>query len=136
MRSIVMITAIVLGLFAGVFSIAFMQGVIEARIDSATKSELSHIQIHAPHFSDNNDIAFAIPSVNQMVNQIEKLDSVKAVCYRLVTEPFIVTAHGTSGGKLIGIVPEKEKEVTDIYEHIIEGTYLESSSKMPSVLVG
>jgi ABC-type lipoprotein release transport system permease subunit len=55
---------------------------------------------------------------------------------RLVTEPFIMAAHGTGGGKLIGVWPEKEKNVTDISEHVIEGTYLEKSGRMPPILIG
>ena len=47
-RSIIMIVAIALGLIAGVFTMAFMQGAVDARIQSATKTELAHLQIHAP----------------------------------------------------------------------------------------
>ncbi|NQU85177.1 MAG: ABC transporter permease [Mariniphaga sp.] len=135
-RSIVMIVAISLGLFAGVFTMAFMQGAVDARIESATKSELAHLQIHAPHFLDNNETGLYISDVNQLVNNIENIETVKAASPRLVAEPFIMAAHGTGGGKLIGIDTEKEKNVTDIWEHIIEGTYLEKTSRMPPVLIG
>lgn len=136
MRSIVMIVAIALGLVAGVFSMAFMQGTVDARIESATKSELAHLQIHAPHFSENKEASFYISNANKLVNKIEGLDSVKAVCQRLIAEPFITAAHGTGGGKLVGVNIEKEKNVTDIWQHVIKGTYLEKTSRMPPVLVG
>lgn len=136
-RSIVMIVAIALGLFAGVFTMAFMQGAVDARIESATKSELAHLQIHAPHFLDNNESALYIKDAVQLSSKIEELDSVVAASPRLVAEPFIQAAHGTGGGKLVGIHPEKEKKVTDIWEHVLEGgTYLENTSRMPPVLVG
>ena len=35
-RSIIMITSIALGLVAGVFDMAFMQGMVDARIESPT----------------------------------------------------------------------------------------------------
>jgi ABC-type lipoprotein release transport system permease subunit len=113
-----------------------MQGAIDARIESATKSELAHLQIHAPHFLDNNESALYIKNGIQLSSEIEKLDSVVAASPRLVAEPFIQAAHGTGGGRLIGIQPEKEKRVTDIWEHVIEGTYLEKSGRMPPVLIG
>ena len=47
---LIMIAAIAIGLFAGVFTMAFMQGAVDARIESATKSELAHLQVHAPRF--------------------------------------------------------------------------------------
>lgn len=135
-RSIVMIVAIALGLFAGVFSMAFMQGTVDAKVQSTTKSELAHLQIHAPHFSENNEASYYISDATEMVQEIESLDSVKAASKRLIAEPFITAAHGTGGGKLVGIDIEKEKNVTDISEHIIDGTYLEKSSRMPPVLIG
>jgi len=136
LRSMVMIAAIALGLFAGVFIMAFMNGMVETKIDSATKSELSHIQIHAPHFLDNNEIELSIPNVNNLLKKIKTVDNVVAVSPRLVAEPFVMAAHGTGGGKLIGIDVEKEKQVTDISERLIDGTYLEKTSRMPPVLIG
>ena len=135
-RSIVMIVAIALGLFAGVFTMAFMQGTVDARVQSATKSELAHLQIHAPRFLENNESSFYISNATKLVNKIENLDSVKAASPRLIAEPFITAAHGTGGGKLVGVDIEKEKNVTDIWEHVIKGTYLEKTSRMPPVLIG
>lgn len=135
-RSIVMIAAIALGLFAGIFMMAFMNGMYNSRIESATKSELSHIQIHAPHFLDNNESQLFIPNAFKLTEKITALDSVEAASPRLIAEPFIMAAHGTGGGKLLGIDTEKEKQVTDIWEHLVDGTYLEKTSRMPPILVG
>lgn len=135
-RSIIMMTAIALGLFAGVFMIAFMQGMVDARIDSATKTELAHLQIHAPHFLDNNETSLLIDDVEKLTEQIAQTTGVVAASRRLVAEPFITAAHGTGGGRMIGVFPDQEKRVTDIYKFVKEGTYLEKSGRMPPVLVG
>ncbi|WP_320112437.1 FtsX-like permease family protein [Draconibacterium orientale] len=135
-RSIVMIAAIALGLFAGIFMMAFMNGMYNSRIESATKSELSHIQVHAPRFLDNTESELFIPDGFALSEKIAALDSVEAASPRLIAEPFIMAAHGTGGGKMLGIDPEKEKQVTDIWEHLVDGTYLEKTSRMPPVLVG
>lgn len=135
-RSIVMIAAIALGLIAGIFAMAFMQGAVNARIESATRSELGHLQVHAPHFRDNNDTERYISKIRELTRKIENIDAVNAASYRLVTEPFIMAAHGTGGGKMLGIVPDKEKQVTNISQKIISGTYLEKTSRMPPVLIG
>jgi len=136
MRSIIMISAITLGLFAGVFVMAFMQGLVDARIESATKTELAHLQIHAQNFLLNNDITLKINNADEILHSIEEIDSVVSVSKRLIAEPFVMAAHGTGGGKLIGAVPEQERKVTDIWEKIIDGAYLEHESRMPPVVVG
>lgn len=115
---------------------SFMQGVIDARIESATNTELGHLQIHAPHFLENNNIVYNISDADILVKKIEDIDSVSAASYRLIAEPFIMAAHGTAGGKLIGVIPEQEKKVTDIWEHVTKGTYLEKTTRMPPVLIG
>ncbi len=136
LRSIIMILAITVGLFAGVFIIAFMQGIVDARIESATSTELAHLQVHAPGFLADNDINLTISNSIELTRKIASLDSVAAVSRRLIAEPFIMAAHGTGGGKLIGVEPEREKEVTDLWEHIVEGAYLEHDSRMPPVVIG
>lgn len=135
-RSLIMIAAIAIGLFAGVFTMAFMQGAVDARIESATHSELAHLQIHAPHFQDNNEIGLYIPEAFDLVKKTGMVDSVKAACPRLIAEPFITAAHGTGGGRLVGVVPDMENRVTDIHEHVIDGSYLERSGRMPPILIG
>jgi ABC-type lipoprotein release transport system permease subunit len=115
---------------------AFMQGMVDARIESATKSELAHLQIHAPHFLDNNETSLVINDAQKLTAEIQKTGGVKAASYRLVAEPFVMAAHGTGGGRLIGVIPEMEKQVTDIAEHLIDGTYLEKSGRMPPVVIG
>jgi ABC-type lipoprotein release transport system permease subunit len=131
-----MIVAIALGLFAGVFTMAFMQGAVDARIESATKSELAHIQIHAPNFLKNNETSLFISNYKQLLQQLETVPGVLAASPRLVSETFILAAHGTGGGRLLGIDTELEQQVTDISEHLSDGTYLEKTSRMPPVVIG
>ncbi|NCB06846.1 MAG: ABC transporter permease [Bacteroidia bacterium] len=135
-RSIIMMVAIAIGLFAGVFTMAFMQGAVDARIESATKTELAHLQIHAPRFLENNSIELSIPGSRELLKKIESAPDVVAVSRRLIGEPFIMAAHGTGGGKLIGVEAEQEMKVTDIWEHITDGAYLEQTGRMPPVVIG
>jgi len=81
-----MIAAIALGLFAGVFTMAFMQGAVDARVESATKTELAHLQVHAPDFLANNDIALKIDNADEILENIAALDSVVAASKRLIME--------------------------------------------------
>jgi ABC-type lipoprotein release transport system permease subunit len=131
-----MIAAIAIGLFAGIFFMAFMQGLVDARLKTATKSELAHLQVHAPHFSENKNIEFYISDSQELLDKIAAKDSVVAVSRRLIAEPYVMAAHGTGGGILMGIEPDQEKKVTDISERLVEGTYLEKTSRMPPILVG
>ena len=135
-RSIIMIVAIALGLIAGVFALAFMQGAVDARIESATRTELAHLQVHAPNFLENRETEIYLSEASELTKKIETIEAVDAASYRLLAEPFIMAAHGTGGGKMLGIVPQQEKLVTNISEKLVDGTYLEKNSRMPPVLIG
>ncbi len=135
-RSIIMIVAIALGLIAGVFALAFMQGAVDARIESATRTELAHLQVHAPNFLENRETEIYLSEASKFTKKIETIEAVDAASYRLLAEPFIMAAHGTGGGKMLGIVPKQEKLVTNISEKLVDGTYLEKTSRMPPVLIG
>ncbi len=54
-RSLVVIASVTMGVFAAVFSIAFMNGMIAQRFDAAIDEEISHIQITGKGFRLNND---------------------------------------------------------------------------------
>ncbi|QGY46629.1 FtsX-like permease family protein [Maribellus comscasis] len=135
-RSLIMIAAIAIGLFAGVFTMAFMRGAVDAKIESATKSELAHLQVHAPRFLENNNIEYSISDAREMLSKIETLHGVVAASRRLIAEPFVMAAHGTGGGKILGVDVENEKRVTDIWQHLVDGTYLEKNTRMPPVVIG
>ncbi len=47
-RSFVVITAIALGLIAGIFASAFVNGMMVQKVDSVVKIEMSHFQLHQP----------------------------------------------------------------------------------------
>ena len=50
LRSSIIILAIAIGLFGGIFSNAFFMGMVEQRVNSAIKYETSNLQIHNPEF--------------------------------------------------------------------------------------
>ena len=57
-RSLIIIAALSIGLWAGIFIMAFYNGMIEQRINAAIASELSHIQLHHPEFREDYEIKY------------------------------------------------------------------------------
>ena len=135
-RSIIVLTAITIGLFAGVFSTGFYKGMADMRVESGIKTEVSHLQIHKPEFTLNNEFRLYFDNSNRMVDQINNLQGVKGASRRIEAECFFKTAHGTRGVRIVGVEPEHEKIVTDIAEHIAEGDYLDGDHRIPRILVG
>ena len=85
-RSLIILTAIVLGLWAGLFSVAIMIGAYDTTINSTIDRNLSHIQIHTKKFKDESLISFFIPDGNKIADEIINLKEVKDVSARVLIE--------------------------------------------------
>ena len=133
-RSLVIITAIALGIFAGVYTIAFMYGWINQKIESVINTEMSHIQLHHPEYLETNEVHDFIPDIVSLRSEILAMDSVKAVSARVIATCMVASAETGSGVQLVGIDPENEMLVTNIHEKVIEGEYFNGVKRNPIVI--
>lgn len=127
-RSLVIITAIGLGIFVGVFAVAFMLGWVNQRLDSVINTEVSHLQVHHPRYLESREIDNYIPEAGQMLTGISGMEHVKAASARLLVNCMIASAETGAGIRLTGVDPQQERLVTDIHERIIEGDYFEGDA--------
>ncbi len=134
LRSSVILTAIALGICAGIFSTAFFKGMADQRIDKAIKTEISHIQVHRIKFRQANDITKYMPDALPIRNEIAALPQVAGVSTRIIIYSMVSSAETAAGVKIAGIHPENEREVTNIQEKLIEGSYFEEDKRNPIVL--
>ena len=119
-RSIIVITAFTLGIFGGLFSVAVMLGMVDSRVQRAIQNEVSHLQVHHSKFKQNNELEYTINQYSEMEESITALPEVKAVSPRLKIFAMATTSGNASGVMVNGIDPQKEAEVTNINEFIVE----------------
>ncbi|WP_281239112.1 ABC transporter permease [Flavobacterium praedii] len=122
-RSLIIITAVSIGLWAGIFMMAFYNGMIEQRVNSAITSELSHIQLHNREFRKEYDIKYHLPKGKKMLEIIRKDNKVKAASARIIIKGMIASPSGSSGITINGIIPELEQQLTNLKGKIIKGNY-------------
>lgn len=135
-RSGVVLTAIALGIFAGVFSMAFMRGMANQRLESAIMTEISHIQIHTSEFVDVNDIKHYFNESKEILQKTTEVEGVTSASRRIIVNAMVNSAEKGGGVKLVGIEPENEKTVTNLYEKLISGNYLEQMKRSKPILIG
>lgn len=133
-RSLVILVAICLGLASGVFYMGFYQGMVDQRINTAIKTEASHIQIHHKEYLNNPDKKFVIADADSITKIIRSVSGVKATTSRIIMNTMIQSPTTSSGVKVTGINPEDEKQVTNLYTRLIEGTYFEEGKRNPIVI--
>ncbi len=128
-RSLIVIIAVTLGIWAGVFSSAVMNGMSEQRLYSAIHNEVAHIQIHHPKFSQNQDIQFAIDNAEKKLEAIEAIPEVKAATQRMKFTAMAKTSETGAGIQLYGVYPEKEKQVFELYKLVCDSNSVVKENK-------
>jgi putative ABC transport system permease protein len=137
-RSLVVIASVTIGIFAGVFAVAFMNGMIAQRFDAAIDEEISHIQITGKDYILNNDLQIMISGEDSIIPAVSNIYGINGMVRRTLVTGLAGTASKSAGVQIVGIVPEKEKEIFSLYKKIIPGTgdYFERESKYDLALIG
>ncbi len=133
-RSGVVMLAVSLGLWAGIFLAAFMYGISEQRLKGVVESQTSHIQIHHPEFLDNYDVALLMPDGDAVVENIKRNEKVLGVSGRIVVQGMVSSPRNSSGVMVRGVVPEDEKLVTNLASKISGGDFFETAGRNQVVI--
>lgn len=134
LRSLIIMSATTLGIFAGLLLISFSMGMTESRVSTALKTEISHIQIHQPEFLVRDDINMLIRSADSIENVLHRNLALAGCSPRIRLNSIIFSAETGANVKVTGVDPVKEKQVSDLYSKIIEGDYFEKERINPMVI--
>ncbi len=137
-RSLIVITAVTIGVFAGIFSMAAINSSVVQRLDAAVNEELSHIQVNNKDFRSSADIQDIIIDYPEIVSALESTPGVTKVTGRIIIRGIASTATKSAGVEITGIDVEKEKEIFTLSDKLIPGTgsYFETDTKFNTVFVG
>lgn len=134
-RSTVLLFAIAIGIWAGVLLWAIYAGLVKQRVSLAIDTETSHIQIHKKGYIEDPDLKNYIHD-STIRNFLLNIPEVSAVSERIIANGMIMSAETGGGVRIVGIDPENEKSVTNIYNKIIEGSYLDISNVRNPIVIG
>lgn len=116
--------AVTIGMIGGIFSSAVFKGMSDQRVNEAIKYETSHIQIHHPKFMENQELKYTLDNSGEMADQIEAMPEVQSMSRRMEIPVMIKSTATGTGVQLMGIDPEKEREVTAIFDAVYDSTDL------------
>ena len=136
MRSSVVIFAIASGLLGGLFSSAWMNGMAQQRVKNTFVYEIGHMQIHHPEYAENKDVKKTIKETRNKVEQLKNTAGIKAISERILVTGMSATANKNLGVNIIGVDPDLEKQVFQIYQRIdtASGNFFTSKRKNAIVI--
>lgn len=129
-RSMIIIAATAIGLTAGLFTVGMITGLYDSIIYAGINRELGDLQIHTTAFKKDQLLHQFLPGPDTMIRSVRSHSHVRSAAAHTLIEAMVSSATTASGGLIIGIRPEDERQVTAVANSLIEGTYLESPNSI------
>lgn len=133
-RSLVVMGAIVVGIWALLFANGFMNGFMVSYMADIINHDVSNIQVHNPEFKKDYDIKYYIPEGIKKAEEIRHWDGVKGATSRVIVNGMIASSRKASGVQIRGIDPPNEAKVTELDSLIVEGKYFEGIKRNPVII--
>ena len=133
-RSLVIITSVALGVWAGAFNVSLYYGMGNERVRIAIEQEVSHLQVHHPNFRDDHDTAFSFDA-NSVEVSVREIPGLRAYSLRVVAMGMLANAAGSNGVQINGVEPDAEAGTRGVDGMIVAGNYF-VASKRNQILVG
>ena len=142
-RSRTIIISVMIATIAGTFISALMTGMYNQKVHDSIYTECGHLQLVSKSYLMGEDInsTFSAKETESFLKKYQKQNtkaSITSLSEQTIILSMAQTARGNAGVNLIGIIPEKEKKVSDLYTKIIPGTgsYFSSETTLPEVVIG
>ena len=127
-RTIIMISAVAIGVWAMIFMTALMRGMVNEMLRDGIQALPGHVQVHHPEFRDDPSINNLIPTSGAELDSVFSNRDFKAWASRMKVPAVITSERESRGVTLLGIDPAAETPITFVADDIVEGRFLEDAA--------
>ncbi len=127
-RTIIMISAITVGVWAMIFMTALMRGMVNDMLRGGIQTLPGHVQIHHPGFRDDPSVNNLISATGTALDEIFSDNGFEPWARRVKVPAVISSERESRGVTLFGIDPAAEAQITFVADDIAEGRYLEDEA--------
>jgi len=126
-RTLIMLSAITVGVWAMIFMTALMRGMVDDMLLNGIRNLPGEVQIHHPDYRDDPSINNSITTPDEKLLKAFQIPQVKAWTTRVKVPAVISSERDSRGVTLLGITPESEIQLSFDADSISEGRFLKSS---------
>lgn len=135
LRSGLLISSVALGVWAGIFIMAFANGLNQQRTEAALLSGMGHLQLHSEGYRKD-------PKLGTVLHQQQELEAQKALeelgwpkfSTRICAEAMASSSKSASGIQLYGVDAEQEASINRVAHQLIEGEWLNGKASNTLVM--
>ncbi len=124
-RTIVMLSAITIGVWAMIFMTALMRGMVNEMIRDGIRALPGHVQVHHPQYRDDPSVLNLIPTADSALTKVFSQAGLDGWASRVKVPGIISSERESRGVTLIGVDPALEKSLDALGSNIAAGRNLE-----------
>jgi len=133
-RSGVVITAVMLGIWAGIFIVGFTNGMSQQRLKDQLDTYTGHIQVHTPAFVSDKKVSQYIPDGDSVLAQLRRTPGVVAAIPHTVATGLASSSTNSYGSTIVGVDPNAESTVLTLPHKLVEGNFFTEDKRFPVVI--
>ncbi|MEL7833867.1 ABC transporter permease [Fodinibius sp. Rm-B-1B1-1] len=130
-RSGVVIVAVLLGTWAGVFLSAFFTGMVKGYLDNQFDLTVPHIEITHPQFEDLYSPEHTIPNAETLLRDLARHDSITSIRTQSLANGLAQSPRNNFGVTIRGVDPDSTHSIENYLE---EGSMLSNQQQNPVVI--
>ncbi len=125
-RTIVMVSAISVGVWAMIFMTAMMRGMVNDMVRDGIRSLPGQVQVHHPDFRDDPSVINLLSLTDREISEAFSSTDIDTWASRVKVPAVISSERESRGVTLFGVDPAQEKSIEAIGNDIVAGRGLES----------
>lgn len=133
-RSGVVIVAVLLGTWAGIFCAGFFNGLIQDYLHNQIELSIGHLQIEHPQFGDLNNPKYSISNSDEIIQSLQSKPYVEMISAKSVATGLAQSPHSSFGVTINGIDVERDTSLA-VNQYITDGSMIDTTTRNP-ILIG
>jgi lipoprotein-releasing system permease protein len=125
-RTLIMLTAVTVGVWAMIFMTALIRGMVSKMVEDGIDVLPGHVQVHQAKFRDDPSVANMIPITDTEIARRFDGAGFRAWASRVRVPAVITSEYESRGVTLLGVDPEMERGLTFVNYGQVDGRFLES----------
>ena len=134
-RTIIMISAVTIGVWAMIFMTALMRGMVNDMLRDGIQVLPGHVQIHHPQFRDDPSVNNLIPATEDELARTFADNDFTGWASRVKVPAVISSERESRGVTLLGIDPVAEAQISFVADDVVEGRFLDNEADS-GVIIG
>ncbi len=130
-RTAVVLSAITVGIAGSLLTMALNYGMVAGMVDTAIRSGLGHIQVHAAGWDENPELKVRLLDGGARVTgALDRIEAVRHWAPRLLGQGLVASPRASVGVAIAGVDPVREPAVSVGPSKIVEGEWLGAPRKV------